>query len=557
MMLRNLSSLIFALIFVVGFTSCSTNPATGGSGLLLVSSKKEKRVGDKLYTEIMQDETLYGNEEWHVYVNLLGQQIAENSDWPDQEFKFFVLDSEDVNAFALPNAHIFITTGMLMHLNKESHLAAVLAHEIAHVTARHTARKLTRNTLLSTVAEPLGIAAWSIPGFGIVAGKALDAKLAKTQTVLVKGYGRELELQADTLGARYLAASGYHPEDMIEVLQILKNHEEYRRDQVEAEASSEFDLGVSYHASDSDTHPTADRRLQEIITAAQDYLGSDGVREDRENYLLMIDGLPLINRQKYMMDPDWSELFSLGGEIKGYIPYTFESLADVALASDHIVKLPSDVAQNADFIALDTSHKVYLDEQKVWASRYSNNILIFHVRPKPQDRDPKEFLLEFINERSYELDYYNHHKVVSRFGEGYFIKANALREFEDFRRQSSENDKRQVEHLYGSMFIGNRAVVVETYGGAFDFDTIMHSPLFISVLQNLRPSQMDDKIDQQIGQQEYEVTLKQVEPGDTFAALASGLLIDHAEEKLRLINGMYPSGEPEVGQRVKIFNSGK
>lgn len=550
-----LLQIAFACILIASNAACTTNPATGASSLVLVSSKKEQRIGRKLHQDILKNETLYDDPNWDVYVNLIGQEIAANSDWPDQEFRFFVLDSQDVNAFALPNGHIFITTGMLSHLTKESHLAAVLAHEIAHVTARHTARKLTRNTLMATLSKPLSFAMWSVPGLGLVAGKKLDAQLVKTQSVLVQGYGRELELQADTLGAKYLAAAGYQPEDMLEVLTILKDHEEYRRDQVEQEVAQELELGVSYHASNTNTHPSADKRLQEVISAAEDYIRSGAVREDRENYFTMVDGLKINGRQRYALDPDWAEYRSLGEGLFGYLPFTFEPLDFELLSSDHALYLPADY-RSASYVGVDFSHKVYRDASENWQSKYLSSVLMAHTLAIPANRSPKEFLLEFANERAQGLDYLNHQEVVSKFGRGYFIHADAKRDFvraaPDSKRVNQKLEA-NIEHLYGVMYVGDRAVVIENFGGGLGLEPPLRQRLFLSIMQNIRDS-ASTEIYAPVRREQYELAVYQVQPGDTFASLTQNVMLENAAQKLRLVNGMYPNRQLHVGQKIKIFS---
>lgn len=544
-----------AALFMSG---CSTNPATGRTELVTVTSKKERRIGAKLHKEIMEEEKQYADPDWDAYVNLVGKHIAANSDLPEEEFKFIVLQSEDINAFALPNAHIYITTGMLAHLHKESHLAAILAHEIAHVTARHAARKITRNTLLESVAGPISFAAWSVPVLGLVAGDAITKKLAKTQTVLVRGYGRELELQADTLGAKYLARAGYDPEDMIEVLAILKDQERYRADLIEKEIAQEFELGVSYHASNTSTHPTADQRLAEVIRVAEDYLQSGKAREDRENFMLMVDGLEVDTQQKYIMTPDWTELHDIDINIKGHIPYTFKNYDPLDSSDDNLLQIPvGDI--NADYVLLDSEHTVRRVAAEGgghdWESRYINTPLVFTVNQRPTDRTPKEYLLEYLNAQAVDIDYLDHQAVQSRFGDGYFIQANITQPYQNAALDSDQQKTAQATHMAGAVFIGDHAILVNTMSGVFNFGKLMHKRIFISLLENLRPEQADDQFDHEISRETYRIAVKIIEPGDTFASLTEEILIDNAEARLRLVNGYYPSGEPEVGQAIKVFSA--
>ena len=172
-------------------------------------------------------------------------------------YHFTVLDSTEINAFALPGGYIYITRGLLAYLNSEAELAAVLGHEIGHVTARHSVRQ-------QTSARAAGVGAGIL---SILLPELANAGLGQTVnvlgTALLSGYGREHELEADRLGADYLAHSGYDPQAMLAVIRTLKEHEilESRL------AREEGRRARIYHGVFS-THPDNDTRLREIIAHA-------------------------------------------------------------------------------------------------------------------------------------------------------------------------------------------------------------------------------------------------------------------------------------------------
>jgi predicted Zn-dependent protease len=189
-----------------------------------------------------------------------------------------VLDSNQVNAFATPGGYIYITRGLLGYLNSEAELAAVLGHEIGHVTARHSVRQHSAATATGLLATVIG-AASGVQGAGDLANIA--------GTAVVRGYGREHELESDRLGAEYLAKSGYDPRAMLQVIGVLKDQENYELQRAREEGREPR----TYHGLFA-THPANDQRLQETVLAANRFLGQGGERgTNREAFLRHLDGI--------------------------------------------------------------------------------------------------------------------------------------------------------------------------------------------------------------------------------------------------------------------------
>src|SRR4030067_243150 len=121
--------------------ACALNPVSGGRELALLSEADELRLGGGDGTEGRKQYGLYANAPLQAYVQQLGERLAAKSHRPQLKYTFTVLDSPEVNAFALPGGYIYITRGIMAHLNSEAELAAVVGHEIGHVTARHAVRQ--------------------------------------------------------------------------------------------------------------------------------------------------------------------------------------------------------------------------------------------------------------------------------------------------------------------------------------------------------------------------------------------------------------------------------
>ena len=276
--MKNICYLTLSLI-LFNISGCAVNPATGKQDLVLMSEQSEIALGRKTNKEVLRQYIVYDNPELQAYVDEVGQKLAMNSHRNNLIYRFTVLDSKDVNAFALPGGYIFITRGLMAYLNSEAELAAVLGHEIGHVTARHSVRQYSAAQLTGIGTALVSI---FIPGMN----QASNQLMQVMGTAFLRGYGREHELEADKLGAEYVARTNYDAESMLDVIRVLKNQETFETQR----AKSEGREPRIYHGLFS-THPDSDTRLQEIVEYASKYQSQTGSRKGREEYLNKIDGL--------------------------------------------------------------------------------------------------------------------------------------------------------------------------------------------------------------------------------------------------------------------------
>ena len=263
----------FSLLSLI--ISCSVNPVTGERDFVLMSEDAELEMGRKYYSQILQSQTLYQDPKIQSYVQSIGDSLAELSHRSDLIYRFTVLDSPDVNAFALPGGYIFINRGLMVYLSSEEELAAVLGHEIGHVTARHSVRQISQAQVLSIISYAVAREAGSAAGD--LANIASGA--------LVAGYGRDMELQADSLGAEYMAKQGYSALGMIDTISVLKEHELYSTEVLKRRGSNQ----QTYHGIFA-SHPSNDSRLKEVIKKA-DSLRKDSLESNSLNYLKRIEGM--------------------------------------------------------------------------------------------------------------------------------------------------------------------------------------------------------------------------------------------------------------------------
>ena len=199
--------LALAFIFLLTLGGCSTNPVTGKSELALVSKQSEIAIGIEQYLPAQQSQGgLYQvDTDLTAYVQQVGDRLAAVSD-TELPYEFVVLNNSSPNAWALPGGKIAINRGLLVTLDSEAELAAVLGHEIVHAAARHGAKSMERNMLLQGVVLATAIStSGSEYSNHIMGGAQLGSQLISQR------YGRQAELESDYYGIEYMARAGYDP----------------------------------------------------------------------------------------------------------------------------------------------------------------------------------------------------------------------------------------------------------------------------------------------------------------------------------------------------------
>lgn len=258
---------------------CAQNPVSGRNDFVMMSENQEIVVGRQNDVQVKKEYKVYESQALQDYVNRVGQKLAKQSHRPNLQYHFTVLDSPEINAFALPGGYVYITRGILAYLNSEAELAAVLGHELGHVTARHGVRQQS-----AAQAANIGVAIASIfvPEINSAGAQNLTNLISGA---LLSGYGREHELEADRLGAVYLARSEYDPQAIIKVIGVLKNQE-----LKDAElARQEGREPRRYHGLFA-SHPDNDTRLQQAVGEAGK-LTSAVHFEGRSEFLAASDAL--------------------------------------------------------------------------------------------------------------------------------------------------------------------------------------------------------------------------------------------------------------------------
>lgn len=242
-LLIGLAMAVFALISFL--SSQQVNPVTGERQYISLTTDQEIALGLQSEPQMIQEfGGLYQDSEVQNAIDEIGFGIVQNSiaretPW---KFEFHVLnDPQTLNAFALPGGPVFITTGLLSQLETTDEVAGVLSHEIVHVLARHSAQRIAKSDLTNGL----------IGAVGVASGDASTAQTAAMIGQLVNmRYGREDEIQADTLGVCLMLSAGYNPEGMVRVMEVL--------------ASARQGGGQPEFFS---THPNPENRIQRIQEA--------------------------------------------------------------------------------------------------------------------------------------------------------------------------------------------------------------------------------------------------------------------------------------------------
>jgi predicted Zn-dependent protease len=286
---RSLHHLVLAglLTHCLLAAACAINPATGKRQFVLISESQEIQLGLENDKAIVSEMGLYDDDAMQAYIQELGQKLAARSERPDLNWTFRVIDDAVVNAFAVPGGYIYITRGILAHMNNEAELVSVVGHEIGHVTARHSVSQMSKAQLAN---------------FGLTAGAILApeqaarfGELAQTGLGLVfLKYGRDDERQADDLGLRYMVVGGYDPRSMADMFEML--------DQVgESSGRGSVPGWMS-------THPAPENRREraesKIAGMNRDF---SGWSVEREGFLSRIDGMTFGDdpRQGYFKDNEF------------------------------------------------------------------------------------------------------------------------------------------------------------------------------------------------------------------------------------------------------------
>jgi predicted Zn-dependent protease len=474
-------------VFVAG---CASNPATGGKDVVMGSWEGEKKTTQKHHQEIVKALGLYDDQATQEYVQQLGSRLALTSDLPNEEFKFFVIDDDGINAFTTGCCNVYVNRGLLVNLNSEAELAGVLGHEIGHITARHPARRQTRG-----VAASLGAMAAAI-----LTGNSAIGQLANIGAqAWMSGYGRENEMEADRLGMKYMVKAGYNPESIGKVFNMFQAGEKFERQRAAAEGREPR----LYHGVFS-SHPSPDEREVQAAKGAANIKDAppNGWIERRDEYLTTINGIAygsskaqgiVRDNRFYHADMGITVAFPRG--------WTIDNMRDRLLAFTP---------------KKDAMMQVMVDA-------------------KPEKQAPREFLLARLKGASV----FKGEPLTADGNEGYTVVA----------RSGSPIDNGLGPVRWAVMYRGQSAFIFagasrSALDGVPEIDGLIKSTTL--TLRGLRPSEFPLT-------EPYRIKVVKATNATQLSDYAQDMPEDRfKKETLELINAMYPNKRPQPGQMFKI-----
>ena len=227
-----------------------------GKGLNFYSLEREIALGKQMAAEVDREARLVDDPTITEYVNRLGQNLVRNSE-AKVPFTIKVIDSDDVNAFALPGGFLYVNSGLILKADNEAELAGVMAHEIAHVAARHGTKQATRGELVNYASIPLIM-------MGGWAGYAIQQAASIAVPIGFLKFSRGMEAQADHLGLEYMYKSGYDPVEFVEFFEKLATLEKKKPGLVSKVFSS--------HPMTNDRIKAAQNEIQEDLQPRPEYV---------------------------------------------------------------------------------------------------------------------------------------------------------------------------------------------------------------------------------------------------------------------------------------------
>ncbi len=229
-----------------------------GKGVNFYSLEKEIALGKQLAQEVEKSSKLIDDPVVTEYVNRVGQNLVRNSD-ARVPFTIKVIDSDEVNAFALPGGFFYVNSGLILRAQEESELAGVMAHEISHVTARHGTKQATKGELMQLASIPAMIfIPYSLAGYALYQGINLAIPLTFLK------FSRDAEREADFLGLQYMYKAGYDPNSYVTFFERIQADEKRR--------AGTIPKVFATHPPTPDRIEAAQKEIARILPARQEYI---------------------------------------------------------------------------------------------------------------------------------------------------------------------------------------------------------------------------------------------------------------------------------------------
>jgi predicted Zn-dependent protease len=471
----------------------TARPAGAGADPYAAPTSGERETGRKAYEEIIKYYGIYEDQSIQEYMNTVGQNLLRHSHMPTAEFHFTVLDTDDFNAFATEGGYVYVHRGLMAYLNSEAEFATVVGHEIGHVTARHMAKRKVQSVLT-------GIA---VTAAAIMTQNQAAAQLANLGgNAWLGGYSREQESEADRLGVEYAAKTGYRPEAMADVFRTFQAQERFERDRAKIEHREPH----LYHGVFSD-HPAPDARMIQAIKISANFQPAEGQGiENRDEYLHRIDGLPFGSSKRQ-------------GIIRDNRFYHSDLGISLAFPKGWIVSNEP--------------------TRLVARSPKGDSLMQMTADGRPDKLSPREFLIKNLRSSSLasgeelKIDGYDAYTVVDRRGSPFDEGSGPVRYVAIYKDKSvyvfagASRSSSKMVPAADLVFLS----VAETFRRMRPSEYPLGEPYRIKLLKATSNTR--------VGEVAKEIPLQRKE--------------DYPLETVRLLNALYPKGEPKEGQLFKTI----
>ena len=441
-----------------------------------------------MHISFTQSMGVHQDLELQDYVQRVGEKLAAVSERPELEWHFTIVDTDDVNAFATMGGYVYISRGILPYFQNEADLAAVLGHEIGHIAAEHM-KKQQRKGMLSGLASAATAIFTGMPALADLTNMAGQ--------VIISGYGRDAELEADRLGASYLAKAGYDPEAMIHVISTLKDQDTFERDRARLEGREPR----IYHGVFA-SHPDNDTRLKEAVALSErNDNAATGNLSNTDGYLQAIQGLPVGSSARQGMVRE-NRFYHSDFQFTLAFPQGWQILNQ----ADRIIAI---------------------------APRKEHYLEIRTQSPPAELTNPRDFALRGLANK--------------RLARTEMLEINGLKAWTGVVRGDPSPFGQASNVRYVIIYYAN---LMWVFKGASRSGTEAPSgdPFFLSTANTFRRMRANEFA----LAEPYRLRILQATNGTTMEELAAESPIKkYAVQQLRLFNKLYPDGEPKAGEYVK------
>ena len=522
--------------------------------------------GAEIYEETLKRTPLFKDPILTAYIEDLGRQVVAVSEMAGEEFTFTLLDSPDLNAFATADNYVYVNRGLLNYVSNEAQLVSVIAHEVAHITRKHVNQQsssATATKVISTIAAVLANSD-EVYSAGMAYGNSK-----------IRSLGRRHELEADGSGAEYMAKLGYDVDEMLAMLSIMKDFEILQKNQARAKGA----VRPTYHGVFA-SHPRNDARLRAVVSRAKS-LSSDVQRDDGaaayrkltqglvwgENFLAKENPAERYSnmawRVRFDLPEGWTQasgtapVVVVGSQPEGLATLSMQRLARTAQSPEEFLYNQMNVAAVESGEAIAPARLKGFSGILKEPSASLNKEPSASLNEKPLASLNEKPLASLNKEPSASLDKEPSASLNEQPSASLNKEPSAsLNEKPNEKPLASSNKNPAATPPSTTKSVRVAVIYYKLYAYVFrgevvDGDNFVEQDaLFMDAIKTFRPISRAEIA----GQKPQRVHYIRATGNTTFSGLAKAFGLSKKDvDILRVINGLYPAGEPSAGDIIKVF----